>query len=206
MPDPSLIPTVLTMLSVYPASTTIGNAYASPHLVNNLNEYLYALISYPYSGDLLVGEAPGYAGCALTGIPFTSEHLIASSSHPFLAGLRPLLFRAGTQTERSATMVWNHLARGTKLPALWNAFPFHPHPPGNPFDNRTPTTAEAVFGARVLDFILRILTPTRVFTIGRVAEAALSVHFPHLTAPYIRHPSNGGHGKFISGMTAYSIV
>lgn len=206
MLNPSLIPAVLTMLTGYPASPTISNAYSSPHLVNNLNAYLCGLTSYPYSGDLLVGEAPGYAGCALTGIPFTSEHLIASSSHPFLTALRPQLFYASSQTERSATMVWNLLARGTKVPAFWNAFPFHPHPLGNPFDNRAPTTSEAAFGATVLDCIMRILTPTRVFAIGRVAETTLAAHFPHLVAPYIRHPSNGGHSKFVSGMTSYNIV
>lgn len=206
MSDPSLIPAVLKMLAGYPASPSVGNAYSSPHLLKNLDAYLAALIRYPYSGDLLIGEAPGYAGCALTGIPFTSEHLIASSIHPFLTALRPQLNHTGTQTESSATMVWNRLACGTRLPALWNAFPFHPHPPGNPAGNRKPTTTEAKFGATVLDYIIRILMPARVFAIGRVAEAAISTHFPHITAPYIRHPSNGGHSKFVSGMTTYNIV
>jgi hypothetical protein len=53
MPNPSLIPAVLSMLADYPASTTIWNAYSSPHLLNNLKLYLHKLISYPYSGDLL---------------------------------------------------------------------------------------------------------------------------------------------------------
>ncbi len=206
MPNPAQIPIVLTLLSGYPTSATVNNPYSSPRLVNNLKRYFDALISYPYSDDLLVGEAPGYAGCALTGIAFTSERLITSSSHPFLTSLRPHLSCTGIQTEKTATMVWKHLVGGKKVPALWNAFPFHPHPLGKPRKNRKPTVAEAMFGATILSQIINILTPKRVFAIGRVAEAALSTYFPGIAVDYIRHPSNGGLSAFVSGMNGFKIV
>jgi uracil-DNA glycosylase len=206
MSNPALIPNLLAILSGYPASASVANAYISPALTQNLSEYLNALIAAPYSGDLLVGEAPGHAGCARTGIPLTSERIIASGNHPFIISLRSRLFRSGTQTESTATMVWTLVSTGSSLPGFWNAFPFHPHPVGLPRKNRPPTPAEARFGINVLELIIQILAPKRVFALGRVAETILSANFPHLRAPYIRHPSNGGHPTFVSGMTAYKVV
>jgi hypothetical protein len=205
MPNPALIPNLLAMLTGYPASPSVANAYTSSSMVRNLTEYFGALLTYPYSGDLLVGEAPGHAGCARTGIPLTSEYIIAFNNHPFIVSLRPRLSRSGTQTESTATMVWNCLSSGSRLPAFWNTFPFHPHPVGSPRRNRAPTPAETRFGVNALCLVIQILTPQRVFALGRVAESILSSHFAHLAAPYIRHPSNGGHPAFVSGMITYGV-
>src|SRR5882724_7796130 len=125
---PQLISNLDSILTAYPASVTVANSYRSPSLAQNVTEYFDALIRHPYSGDLLVAEAPGFAGCALTGIPLTSEQIIAHSAHPFMASLRSRLFRAGEQRESTATMVWNCLSGTSKPPAFWNTFPFHPHP------------------------------------------------------------------------------
>ena len=207
MPNRALIPDLLTLLIRHPSRAGISNAYLSPPLLQNLRVYLEGLIDSPsFRGDLLVGEAPGYAGCARTGIPFTSEYVLVTSRHPFLVDLRPNLHCPGRQKERSSSIVWNHLEKGTALPAFWNAFPFHPHPPHDPLGNRKPTAPEARFGADVLDCILRILTPARVFALGRVAEAAISRHLTRLGQPvYIRHPANGGQTKFVAGMTTHRI-
>ena len=194
------------MLAGYPVSSSAANAYISPILIQNLVEYFDGLLAYPYSGDLLVAEAPGHAGCARTGIPLTSEYIIASSTHPFIASIRPRLSLSGTQTESTATMVWNCLSHGTRLPAFWNTFPFHPHPVGNPHGNRTPDRAESSLGVRILDLVIRILTPHRIFALGRVAQTILSTHFSRFAAPYIRHPSNGGNPDFVLGMTRYKVI
>ena len=206
MPNPALIPNLVAMLKGYPTTPLVTNTYSSPFLVQNLVEYFNALLSYPYSGDLLVAEAPGHAGCARTGIPLTSEHVIAFSTHPFIASIRPRLICSGTQTESTATMVWACLARGSRLPASWNTFPFHPHPADDLRGNRKPYAVETSFGVNVLDLVIRILTPQRVFALGRVAESILSRHFARLAAPYIRHPSNGGNADFVSGMIANKVI
>src|SRR5438094_8008822 len=107
MSNPALIPNLVAMLTSYSASSSVANAYSSPALVQNLVEYFDGLLAYRYSGDLLVAEAPGHAGCARTGIPLTSEHIIAFSTHPFITSIRPRLLRSSSnpQTESTATMV-----------------------------------------------------------------------------------------------------
>ncbi len=202
-PNERRILELTTMLTAFPSSDSVNNFYKSPSLVGNVTEYFKALLSYSYSGDLLVGEAPGHAGCALTGIPFTSEHILANNSHPFIVAIRPRLFRSGTQKEQTATRVWDYLSRRPRrLPAFWNTFPFHPHPLEIK-RNRPPKPAEARsrFGVRVLDLVICILTPRRVLAVGRVAEAMLLAHFAHRAAPYIHHPARSGNSAFVSDLT-----
>lgn len=205
MPNLSAIPTLLSMLAGHGGTATINNFYSSRRLLANVDEYFSALIAHPFSGDLLVGEAPGYAGCALTGIPFTSEYVLTSSSHPFIRRMRPRIRVSGAQKERSATMVWDRLTSSSLLPALWNAFPFHPHLARSHL-NRRPTAAELAFGVTVLAVVIQILTPHRVFAIGRTAERVLKRHFPRLRAPYVRHPSNGGRSAFSSALAAHGVA
>jgi len=82
----------------------------------------------------------------------------------------------------------------------------HPHPADDLRGNRKPYAVETSFGVNVLDLVIRILTPQRVFALGRVAESILSRHFARLAAPYIRHPSNGGNADFVSGMIANKVI
>ena len=203
MPDP--ISQLLSVLEEYPDSCTVANPYRHELQRKNLRVYLETLLRWPYSGDLLVGEAPGYAGCALTGIPFTSEALIRNSGHPFLRELRPHIRIAGTQSEQTATIVWNYLSERPALPAFWNIFPFHPHEPGQLRGNRAPTVEEREFGHEFVGGVVGVLAPKRILAIGKTAHNTLS-RFKHpLLAGYIRHPANGGTAGFITGMKSLGI-
>ena len=205
--NPSLIPQLLTSLSQAPSSATVNNFYISrPSCLANLEQYLKALCALPYSGHLIVGEAPGYRGCALTGIPFTSERILASSSHQFITALQPSLVVHGNTAEPSATIVWEQLSKGSLVPALWNAFPFHPHKQNKQNSNRAPNAAERLCGQHYLNLIVGILCPKTVLAVGRKAEENCNHRNVQLGATYVRHPANGGAKKFIEAIETLVIL
>jgi hypothetical protein len=148
---------------------------------------------------VLVGEAPGYQGCHVTGIPFTSERLLIAGSIPrVVAGAPRLSSRHIPWSEPSATTVWGTL-HGLGLAdhtVLWNAYPWHPHRPGELQSNRTPTPAERVAGIPVLEALLTAFPSARVFAVGRTAEASL--RDAGQSAEALRHPSMGGAALFRS--------
>jgi uracil-DNA glycosylase len=125
---------------------------------------------------LLVGEAAGYRGARVSGIPFTSERQ--------LTGTGP--------AEASATIVRRVLAElGLEEHTLcWNVVPTHPHRPGVPESNRRPTKAEI---ADAGPFLAELARGRHVVAVGRLAEAVLG-------AAYIRHPSHGGAADFRAGL------
>ena len=139
---------------------------------------------------LLVGEAPGYRGCRLSGIPFTSLHILVGLALPF----QPVREWPKLQREASATIVWRTIGGWQPLPLLWNIFPFHPHQAGQPQSNRTPTAREIAGGRPFLSQLLQIFPQVEPVAVGKKAAAALlKWGVPHTA---VRHPSHGGAKQF----------
>jgi uracil-DNA glycosylase family 4 len=137
---------------------------------DRLRTYLAARAS---AEIVLVGEAAGYRGARISGLPFTSERQ--------LTGTGP--------AEASATIVQRVLEElGIEEDVLlWNVVPTHP---GTSTSNRRPTTAEVRAARPFLDELTR---GRRVIAVGRLAAEVLD-------APYVRHPSHGGAGAFALGL------
>jgi uracil-DNA glycosylase family 4 len=125
---------------------------------------------------VLVGEAAGYRGARVSGIPFTSERQ--------LTGRGP--------AEASASIVHRVLDElGIEDEVLlWNVVPTHPHEPERPYTNRRPTREEVESSALFLE---RVVRGRRIVAVGRLAQQATGAH-------YVRHPSHGGAEAFRDGL------
>jgi uracil-DNA glycosylase len=149
------------------------------------------------AAQVLIGEAPGYQGCRISGIPFTSERLIMAGLIPRLSGHDARLSRRPRPwSEPSATIVWStlHELGIAHTTVLWNAFPWHPYRPGNPCSNRAPTRAECQLGLSIVEALLAVVPRARLFAVGRYAERVLREIGRE--AVVLRHPAQGGAGKF----------
>jgi uracil-DNA glycosylase len=103
-------------------------------------------------------------------------------------------------SEPSATTIWASLhefgiAHET---ILWNAFPWHPHRPGNLQSNRTPKPAERLLGLPVLEALLDAFPDASLGAVGR--HAAKSLADCRRGAFALRHPSMGGVTAFRVGL------
>jgi uracil-DNA glycosylase len=156
------------------AAAEIGETFnqyaAAPHLRQRLREYLAERSDAPV---VIVGEAAGYRGARVSGIPFTSERQ--------LTGTGP--------AEASAAIVHRVLARlGIEEDVLlWNVVPTHP---GTETSNRAPTRREVEAAA---PFLEEVLQGRVAIAVGRLASAATG-------AGYVRHPSHGGAAEFERGL------
>lgn len=177
------------------------NPYRRPDALQNLRVYLEHFAGRPVP-LLLVGEAPGYRGCALTGIPFSSPHLLGS--RPFFSQLNPALPPGPRPKEPTATIVWQVFRQLEIRPLCWNAFPFHPHQAGKPSTNRRPGRAELDRGRLFLAELINLFQPEKIGAVGRTAERQLRIlGLPHT---YLRHPSYGGKKGFTLGLKNLSLL
>jgi len=147
------------------------NQYAHSELrCTRLRDYL-ALRAR--ANTVLVGEAAGYRGARVSGIPFTSERQLTGSG----------------PAEATATIVHRVLRElGIEDDVLfWNVVPTHP---GTATSNRRPTRTEVLDARTFLDEVTR---GRIVVGVGRIAAEVLD-------APYVRHPSHGGAAEFAAGL------
>lgn len=151
---------------------------------------------------LLLFEAPGYRGCAWTGIPVTSERIMLAGIARwglFGAAYEGLSGQPDGISEQSATILWAALEQYAEAPPLiWNTLPLHPQQPGRSQSNRSPRVSEQRLGLAALESLLAIYPIEEIGAVGRIAQRALD----HLGCRYqlLRHPAQGGKTEFIAGL------
>jgi uracil-DNA glycosylase family 4 len=156
------------------AGARIGTTFNQYRRCRLRRERLLAYLGSRWAAPIvLVGEAAGYRGARVSGIPFTSERQ--------LTGAGP--------AEPTATIVHRVLAElGVERELLlWNVVPTHP---GSACSNRPPTRTEVDAGR---PFLAEITRGRRCIAVGRLSESVLG-------APYVRHPSHGGAEAFRRGL------
>jgi len=181
-------------------TSVIKNPYLDPTLAHNLSVYLNAIDQLAYTPVLLVGEALGFKGGKLTGIPFSSGQIFDRFEHPFLTKIKPNIVLENMESENTATIVWEYLSERQITPLCWNAFPFHPHPKGNRFKNRAPTVKEMASGARYLRALQSIFQIDTIIGVGNKGAQCAKKSFPYTDILAVRHPSYGGKRDFMQGL------
>lgn len=169
--------------------------------VRDRRERLRLHLAAPTPRLLCVGEAPGYQGCRSGGVAFSSEALMLEGAIPRIAALPArLTTRKLPWREPSATIVWGALYQAglAEHTILWNAFPWHPHQPGRPLSNRTPSTQEKSIGGPILHKLIEALPGVKVLAVGQVAGETLRAL--GIAAETIRHPAMGGASQFREGL------
>jgi hypothetical protein len=153
---------------------------------------------------LILAEAPGYRGCALSGIPITSERIMLHGIEKWglfgaSAGYQQTSGHPQGVAETTATILWGALVKYAELPpVLWNTVPLHPHQLGRPQSNRTPTVDEQRIGEAFIDSVLALFEVESILAVGRIAQRRLAA-LSHEYIP-LRHPAQGGKAEFNQGL------
>jgi uracil-DNA glycosylase len=152
---------------------------------------------------LLLGEAPGFRGMRITGVPFTNRTMFQGPANSFGLfgsgkGYSLPAEAAEVAAEPTATVMWEVLAELQFLPLLWSACPWHTHVPGKPQSNRTPTAADARLGTQFRQLLAELFRIETVVAVGNVAHRSLLS--TGLEVPKVRHPSHGGRSGFKRGL------
>lgn len=188
----SLVPKTNGTTNLY-----FGDTIDSQIRRNNLKVYLTKMKNLN-PRFLILGEAPGYKGCRLSGIAFTSEKILFEN--PFFENEQIEFINQPNklESEMSATIVWSEISGFPTKPLIWNIYPFHPHSVDDIKTNRTPTNTELEEGKGFLKELLQIFDIQKIIALGRKPESQLSeIEIP---SAYVRHPANGGKSQFIEGL------
>lgn len=165
----------------------------------------------------LIAEAPSYAGAKFCGVAMCCERMMLAeppmSPSAFFEGAKQRtsqpqvgLHNDEGMLERTASIVWKTMVQAGFGPhefVNWNAFAWHPHEPGLPLTNRTPTPRELMAGLPVLHSFLEAFPGVKVVAVGQVCQRTLE----KLAVPAVgvRHPSYGGAPEFRAGIEALAV-
>lgn len=151
---------------------------------------------------LLVGEAPGWRGATVTGVPFMSVRELTArpglltgdpEGDGFTTPDHPVV-----RWELSASIVQKACRSWGVQPLHWPIYPNHPFSAPDRATNRAPRVPEVRAGAPLAVELVRWMSIRRVVAVGRKAEHALAAFGVPATA--VRHPAQGGAALFAAQM------
>ena len=191
-------------LEVAQAPTHFRNPYQRSIAAKNLAAFL-ACHDPGERRLLLVGEAPGYRGAAISGVALASVGILTERwDDPWslfgpeseFEAPEPCPFSA----EATATMVWTILAELLSqgpAPLTWNAVPFHPVG-STPHSNGSVRRRDVAIGRPWLERLLQLFPKANPVAVGvRASEALTELGIRH---ERVRHPSRGGKREFTRGL------
>lgn len=194
---------VSSLASVHPPRG-FRNPYVQPAAAHNLRTFLYGRERTART-LMLVGEAPGYKGAAISGVALSSVSTLTEAWGDPWGAFGPL---AGYKTppsarhnrEATATIVWTSLSRilqDIPLPLTWNAVPYHPI--GISGSSNAPLAKRDVaLGVPWLERLLELFPNSVPVAVGnRACDALKSLGISHHG---IRHPARGGKASFTQGL------
>ena len=209
MPD---FETFIQRLAATPVADDATNQYAAGdnpyNALRRANLLRYLTDIYERRARVaLIGEAPGYRGMRLMGIPFGSRRIVTQGLPALgLFGVErgyvdvPEPGFEAINAEQSGTIVWGTLSELGIAALTWGALPFHPHRLGEPLTNRAPRTPEVATGVPFVRELLDIFQPEKVIAVGNVAHRQLTAL--GIPSAKIRHPAQGGKNDFVAGLRA----
>lgn len=199
-------------LAVTKVTPNVFNQYdflSVENAVRRNNLFLYLNQMYELKPKiLLVGEAPGYRGCRLTGVPFTSEYILMNNLEGLSLFGKENGYKLANNSDKllkeaTATIIWETLVKYNLHALAWNAFPFHPHKKDNDKSNRAPLKGELRIGEKPLCQIIEIFGIKEVVAVGRKAEETLNNL--GIKSYRVRHPAQGGKNEFVEGLLKFVI-
>lgn len=160
----------------------------------NLIELLTAAIDQEVDA-LWIARDLGYRGGRRTGLPLTDEAHLKDASQ-LLGGADFQRATVGSPVqERTASVIWHVLNTIGAPVMLWNVFPLHPFSGSDPLSNRCHNRQEREAAWPLLDSLIQMIEPNRIFAIGRDSQHALrDLGIPIIN---VRHPSYGGQAEFV---------
>lgn len=152
---------------------------------------------------ILIGEAPGYRGSRLTGVPFTSEHLLMHNKEGLTLfgrenGYQLPVEKETLLKEATATIIWETMLKDELAFLSWNAFPFHPYKADKEKSNRTPTKKELFIGEPFFLDLIQLYQIEEVVAMGNKAYESLTKL--EIACQKVRHPAQGGKKQFTEGI------
>ena len=198
MVDSAILDKWFALLDSIPESRDAESLYseatpAGDQRRRNLRLYL-ELMASKRPKMMLLGEAPGYRGTSVTGVPFMSVKELCAEPGMLTGALAGDGFSTPAshiQWEATSGAMWNTLCKlGNPVPLLWATFPNHPFVEGDKHTNRKPRPDEIAHGLTVALALARVFGIERIVAVGRVAQAALAQS--GLEVPAVRHPARGG--------------